>query len=96
MTLQTNGIAEIRNESYYFTLNSLTASTATIQITQVGCWNSFPSDAPPQIRCMIAVVPIPPITLSIGENYIKGNYDIALTQITSAGATFNISASVNQ
>jgi PKD repeat protein len=94
VTLQTNGIAEVRNESYYFTLNSFTASTATIQLTPVGCWNSFPSDAPPQIRCMIAMVPIPPQTLSIGQSYTTGNYGITLTQITSAGATFNIAAPV--
>jgi PKD repeat protein len=94
VTLQANGIAEIRNESYYFTLNSLTASTATIQLTPVGCWNSFPSDAPPQIRCMLAMVPIPPQTLSVGQSYTTGNYGITLTQITSAGATFSIAAPV--
>jgi PKD repeat protein len=93
VTLQTNGIAEIRNESFYFTLESVTASTATIQLTPVGCWNWFPSDTPPQIRCMIAMQYIPPQTLSIGQSY-SGNYAITLTQIASGSATFSIGASV--
>jgi PKD repeat protein len=90
VTLQQNGIAEIRNENYYFTLDSLTSSSATIQLTQVGCWNSFPSDTPPMIRCMIAVVPIPPLTLSIGQTV--SNYPITLTQINGGSATFSVSA----
>jgi len=91
VSLSPGGIAEIRNESFYFTLSGLTASTATIQITPVGCWNSFPSDTPPQIRCMIAVVPIPPQTLSIGQTYGASNYAITLTQITNGTATFSVS-----
>lgn len=93
VTLAQNGIAEIRNESFYFTLNSLTASTATIQLTPVGCWNSFPSDTPPPIRCMIAVVPIPPQTLSIGQSYAAANYGIELTGISNNEATFSVTAS---
>lgn len=90
VTLGVNDIAEVMNENYYFTLNSLTVSTATIQLTQVGCWNSFPSQTPPAIRCMIAVVPIPPQTLSVGQTYEQGNYDIALSNIANNDATFSV------
>jgi PKD repeat protein len=96
VSLQQNGIAEIRNENYYFTLQSLSPSSATIQVTQVGCWNSFPSDTPPQIRCMIAVVPVPPQTLAIGQTYASTNYGITLTQITNGTATFSISTPSSQ
>lgn len=90
--LQQGGIAEIRNESFYFTLQSLSSSSATIQITPVGCWNSFPSDPPPRVRCMIAMVPIPPQTLSVGQTYSAANYSIMLTQISNGTATFSVSA----
>jgi hypothetical protein len=90
-TLGVNDIAEIRYGNYYFTLNSLTSSSATIQLTPVGCWNSFPSDTPPQIRCMIAMVPIPPVTLTVGQT--ATNYPITLTQINGASATFSVGAS---
>jgi hypothetical protein len=92
VSLQQGGIAEIRNESFYFTLQSLSSSSATIQITPVGCWNSFPSDVPPKIRCMIATVPIPPQTLSVGQTYSVANYSITLTQISNAVATFSMNA----
>jgi peptidoglycan hydrolase-like protein with peptidoglycan-binding domain len=90
VSLQQGGIAEVRNENYYFTLESLSSSAATIQLTPVGCWNSFPSDTPPAVRCMIAVMPIAPQTLSIGQSYASGNYSITLTQITNGVATFSI------
>ena len=93
VSLQPGGIAEIRNKSFYFTLQSLSSSLATIQITQVGCWNSFPSDSPPQIRCMIAVVPIPPQTLSVGQTYSAANYIVTLTKISNGTATFSVNAS---
>jgi hypothetical protein len=93
VSLRQGGIAEIRNESFYFTLQSLSSSSATIQITPVGCWNSFPSDTPPQVRCMIATVPIPPQTLSLGETYSAANYGITLTHISNAIATFSVNAS---
>ena len=88
--LQQGGIAEIRNESFYFALQSLSSFSATIQITPVGCWNSFPSDAPPQMRCMIATVLIPPQTLSIGQTYSAANDGITLTQISNGVATFSL------
>ena len=93
VSLQQGDIAEIRNESFYFTLQGLSSSLATIQITQVGCWNSFPSDAPPQVRCMIAVRPIPPQTLSVGQTYSTTSYSITLTQISNAIATFSVNTS---
>ena len=91
--LQQGGIAEVRNENFYFSLQNLSSSSATIQITQVGCWNSFPSDPPPQMRCMIAVVPIPPQTLSVGQTYSAGNYGITLTQVNKGTATFSVNLS---
>ena len=94
--LQQGGIAEIRNKSFYFTLQSLSSSLAIIQITPVGCWNSFPSDPPPQIRCMIATVLIPPQTLSVGQTYSAANYGVRLTQISNGTATFSVSASPTQ
>ena len=93
VSLSPGGIAEIRNDSFYFALQSLSSSSATIQITPVGCWNSFPSDAPPQVRCMIAVALIPPQTLSVGQTYRAANYSITLTQISNATATFSVSTS---
>jgi PKD repeat protein len=90
ISLQQGGIAEIRNENFYFTLQDLSSSSATIQITPVGCWNSFPSDPPPKVRCMIATVPIPPQTLSVGQTYRAANYGITLTQISNAIATFSV------
>ena len=90
VSLQQGGIAEIRNKSFYFTLQSLSSSLATIQITQVGCWNSFPSDPPPQVRCMIATVRIPPQTLSVGQTYSAANYGITLTQMSNGTATFSV------
>ncbi len=90
ISLATGGIAEIRNANFYFTLASVTALNATINITPVGCWNSFPSDPTPGIRCMIAVVPTPPQTLSVGQKYAFGNYNITLTNITNGTATFSI------
>jgi hypothetical protein len=93
VSLRQGSIAEIRNESFYFTLQDLSSSSATIQITPVGCWNSFPSDTPPQMRCMIAVVPIPPQTLSVGQTYRAANYSITLTQISNATATFSVNTS---
>lgn len=93
VSLQQDGIAEIRNKSFYFTLQSISSSLATVQITPVGCWNSFPSDTPPQIRCMIAVMPIPPQTLSVSQTYSATNYGITLTQISNGTATFSVNAS---
>jgi hypothetical protein len=90
VALTIGGIAEIRNESFYFTLANLTASTATIDITPVGCWNSFPSDPTPTIRCMLAVVPTPPQTLSVGQKYGFISQDIMLTSISNGVATFSI------
>lgn len=90
VTLTAGAIAEVRNDSYYFTLENLTASSATIQPTQVGCWNSFPSDSPPQVHCMIAVVPTPPQTLSIGQSYQNGNSTVTLTAISNGQATFSV------
>ncbi len=90
VSLQQGGIAEIRNKSFYFTLQNLSSSSATIQITPVGCWNSFPSDTPPRILCMIASVPIPPKTLSVGQTYSIANYGITLTQIRNGVATFSL------
>lgn len=90
VALAIDGIAEIRNANFYFTLASITASAATIDITPVGCWNSFPSDPTPAIRCMIAVVPTPPQTLSVGQQYTFGNYSITLTNLTSGTATFSV------
>jgi peptidoglycan hydrolase-like protein with peptidoglycan-binding domain len=90
VALATGGIAEIRNASFYFTLTNITASSATIDITRVGCWNSFPSDPTPAMRCMIAVVPTPPQTLSVGQNYGFGNYSITLTSLMSSTAMFSI------
>ncbi len=93
VSLQQGGIAEVRNKSFYFALQSLSSSLATIQITPVGCWNSFPSDPPPQIRCMIATVRIPPQTLSVGQTYGATNYGIMFTQINNGTATFSVSVS---
>jgi hypothetical protein len=90
VTLETDGIAEIRNESAYFTLQDIASSSATIQISPVGCWNSFPSDPTPKIRCMLALVPIPPQTLTIGKAYTAANYSITLTQLSSSTATFDV------
>ena len=92
VSLQSGGIAEIRNKSFYFTLQGLSSTSATIQITPVGCWNSFPSDTPPSIVCMIAVVPTPPQTLTVGQTYSSQNYSITLTQIVSGSAIFSVSA----
>ncbi|HEV3245379.1 MAG TPA: PKD domain-containing protein [Candidatus Paceibacterota bacterium] len=92
VTLQAGGIAEVRNESYYFTLTGLTAATATIQVTPVGCWNSFPSDTPPQIRCMIYMIPAAPQTLSVGQTATTGNNSITLTQLNGSNATFSVNA----
>src|SRR6185312_14670834 len=88
VTLQQGGVAEIRNQNYYFTVTNITATSTTIQPTPVGCWNSFPSDPTPQIRCMIAVMPTPPITLTVGKT--AGTYPITLTSISGANATFSI------
>lgn len=90
VTLTIGSIAEIRNASLYFKLASITTSAATIDTTPVGCWNYFPSDPPPAIRCMIAVVPTPPQTLSVGQAYTFGNYGITLTNLTSSTATFSV------
>ena len=90
VTLSSGGIAEIRNENAYFTLQSIASSSATIQITPVGCWNSFPSDPKPKIVCMLAQVPIPPQTLAVGQAYDSANYFITLTQLNSSTATFAV------
>jgi peptidoglycan hydrolase-like protein with peptidoglycan-binding domain len=90
VALAIGGIAEIRNANFYFTLANLAGSTATINITPVGCWNSFPSDPTPMIRCMIAVVPTPPQTLSVGQTYALGVHSITLTNITNGIATFSV------
>lgn len=90
VTLGAGGIAEIRNKSAYFTLQNIASSSATIQITPVGCWNSFPSDPKPGIVCMIALVPIPPQTLTVGQTYNSGNYSITLTQLANSTATFAV------
>jgi peptidoglycan hydrolase-like protein with peptidoglycan-binding domain len=90
VTLASGDIAEVRNESVYFTLENMNSSSATIQVTPVGCWNSFPSDPTPKVMCMIAMVPIPPQTLAMGQAYTAGNYSITLTQLTSSTATFSV------
>jgi hypothetical protein len=92
VSLQQGGIAEVRNESFYFTLQNLSPSSATIQITPVGCWNSFPSDTPPKVRCMIAALLIPLQTLSVGQTYNAANHGITLTQISNTIATFSVNA----
>ena len=53
VTLQPNYITEVRNENVYFTLQNVTSSSAMIQVTPVGCWNSFPSDPPRGMVCML-------------------------------------------
>ena len=88
VTIAQGGIAEIRNKNIYFTLTNLTATSTTIQVVPVGCWNSFPSDIPPQIVCMIFAVPIPPQTLTVGQAYRSGNTSITLTKIKNDTATF--------
>jgi peptidoglycan hydrolase-like protein with peptidoglycan-binding domain len=90
VALSPGGIGEIRNESTYFTLQSIASSSATIQISPVGCWNSFPSDPAPKIVCMIALVPIPLQTLMVGQMYTGGSYTITLSQLSSSTATFAI------
>ena len=97
VTLSAGGIAEVRNESYYFTLENLTSTSATIQPTTVGCWNSFPSDTPPQMRCMIAVMPVAPQTLTVGQSYSitsqfyqNNNFNIMLTSLSNGAATFSV------
>ena len=90
VTLSSGGVAEVRNESTYFTLGSIASSSATIQITPVGCWNSFPSDPTPAIRCMLALVPIPLQTLAVGQTYNGTNYSITLTQLGGSTATFSV------
>jgi peptidoglycan hydrolase-like protein with peptidoglycan-binding domain len=90
VSLGVNDIVEVRNASFYFTLTSLSAVNATIDITPVGCWNSFPSDQAPAIRCMIAIVPIPPQTLSIGQQYTFGNHSLTLADISNGMATFSV------
>lgn len=92
VTLAQGGIAEVRNESMYFTLQSVSSSSATIQISPVGCWNSFPSDPPRTVICMIALVPIPPQTFTVGQVYAAGNYAITLTQLSGSAATFSVTA----
>ena len=93
VSLRQGDIAEIRNEGFYFTLKYLSSSAAAIQITPVGCWNSFPSDPAPKIHCMIALVPIPLQTLSVGQMYHAANYGITLMQISNAVATFSVDTS---
>jgi peptidoglycan hydrolase-like protein with peptidoglycan-binding domain len=88
--LGVGGIAEIRNESTYFTLQNIATLSATIQITPVGCWNSFPSDPAPKVVCMLAMVPIPPQTLAVGQAYEAANYVITLSQLTSSTAVFSV------
>ncbi|HEX4104513.1 MAG TPA: peptidoglycan-binding protein, partial [Candidatus Paceibacterota bacterium] len=90
VTLLSGNIAEVRNDSYYFTLQGIASSSATIQVTPVGCWNSFPSDPTPKVMCMLAMVPIPPQTLAVGQAYATGNYSITLTQLASSTATFAV------
>jgi peptidoglycan hydrolase-like protein with peptidoglycan-binding domain len=90
VTLALGGIAEVRNVSSYFTLTGLTATSATIEVTPVGCWNYYPSDTPPQIMCMIYVMPIPPQTLTVGQSYQSGKSDITLTKIENNKATFSV------
>jgi peptidoglycan hydrolase-like protein with peptidoglycan-binding domain len=90
VTLSVGDIAELRSHSAFFTLQNIASSTATIQVTPVGCWNSFPSDPRPKIVCMIALVPIPPQTLSVGQTYTNNNYSITLTQLSSSTATFAV------
>lgn len=96
VTLGVGSIAEVRNEHYYFTLTNLASTTVTIQPTAVGCWNHFPSDTPPQIVCMIAVMPLAPQILSVGQSYIHGNFNITATQIGTSTATFAIGTSTVQ
>ena len=96
VSLQQDGIAEIRNKHFYFTLQDLFSSSATIQITPVGCWNSFPSYTPPQMRCMIAVFPIKPQSLYVGQTYSAANYSIKLTQIGNGIATFLVGVTSSQ
>lgn len=93
VTLSVGTIAEVRNLHIYFTLQRVTATTATIQPTAVGCWNSFPSDPVPHIRCMIAVMPIAPQTLSVGQSYAPANYTVTLTSIENGSAMFSVSSS---
>lgn len=90
VTLGANGIAEILNKSVYFTLQDIGSSSATIQIAPVGCWNSFPSNPAPVVICMIAPVPIPLQTLTVGQTYDSGSYSITLTQLSSGAATFGV------
>ncbi len=92
--LARGGIAEIRNKNAYFTVTELTATTTTIQVTPVGCWNWFPSDTKPsQILCMIMIMPIAPVTLTVGQSYHADNYTITLTAIENNKATFSVTTS---
>ncbi len=89
-TLSLNSTAEIRNEHAYFKLTGLTATTATIQVTPVGCWNWFPSDKPAEVVCMMYVEPIPPVTLTVGQSYTASNYRITVTAVEHTTATFSV------
>ena len=87
-------VAEVRNKNSFFTLTELTSTSVTIQVMPVGCWNSFPSDPLPAIRCMIAIMPVPPTTLTVGQSYEAPNYRITLTSIVNGKATFAIATSL--
>ena len=94
VTLALGDVAEVRNKNSFFTLTELTSTSVTIQVMSVGCWNSFPSDPLPAIRCMIAIMPVPPTTLTVGQSYEAPNYRITLTSIVNGKATFAIATSV--
>ena len=90
VTVSPGGIAELRNKSTYFTLENITPTSATIQITPVGCWNSFPSDPAPKIVCIDRARPDPAQALTVGQTYSTANYSITLTQLASSTATFAV------
>ena len=89
-TLVQGQIAEVRNRQFYFSLQSLGAGFVTIQATSVGCWNGWPSDPLPDVVCMMYPIPIPPVTLTIGQSTTVGTTQVTLTGIYGNAATITV------
>lgn len=90
VTLSQGQIAEVRNRQFYFSLESLSAGSATIQIRTVGCFGGFPSDPPPELVCMMMPIEVPLATLSVGQSTTQGDTTITLIGLSGNAATFSV------
>lgn len=93
VTLSSGQIAEVRNKGFYFKLDSVQVSAATIELVELSCAVQFPSDPRPTGPVCTMMPPEPePRTLALGESVKSKLTTVTLANISDGAATFQVSS----